>query len=471
MTNRHTTVVRNPTTGAGVAGVVVDMRTLDDDTLVDSATTDSDGVATFDHDDVLYPGPVYTEADVGATHREQSGMVWGQLGGLFWADDINDAFSALGIGVVPDLLNQFNKSVTGSNMVVSIQSGVAVLKDGMVYRSESTQNITFVTNPFNDQYQYISLRLTREGQTEQGKIELISQAGATGIPAFPPNPVQNSVAWDLPLWSVYIPAAATSISSGQVTDLRPYLQIPPVASAAAGDLVSVGSDKKPFRLAIGSTNQVLTVAAGLPAWAAVPTPAAGDLPSGIDAAKIGAGAVSNTEFGYLDGVTSAIQTQIAGKAASSHTHAQSDITGLVSALAAKAPSASPSFTGDADFAGAITLDGPLRDNSGTGWTATAGAAMGSSPGSMTRDRNEYAGRIVQQTGSSGTNPGALWNVVFEHARATANYIVIVQGGNNDTAGIMPYVSSTSTTGFTISCVGDPPNSTSLRISWFIVDCA
>lgn len=41
--------------------------------------------------------------------------------------------------------------------------------------------------------------------------------------------------------------------------------------------------------------------------------AAGDIPSGIDAAKIGSGAVSNTEFGYLDGVTSAIQTQLDNK--------------------------------------------------------------------------------------------------------------------------------------------------------------
>ena len=40
---------------------------------------------------------------------------------------------------------------------------------------------------------------------------------------------------------------------------------------------------------------------------------AGDMPTGIDAANIGAGAVSNTEFGYLDGVTSNIQTQINGK--------------------------------------------------------------------------------------------------------------------------------------------------------------
>jgi hypothetical protein len=41
--------------------------------------------------------------------------------------------------------------------------------------------------------------------------------------------------------------------------------------------------------------------------------AASDLPSGIDATKIADGSVSNTEFQYLDGVTSAIQTQLNNK--------------------------------------------------------------------------------------------------------------------------------------------------------------
>jgi hypothetical protein len=45
--------------------------------------------------------------------------------------------------------------------------------------------------------------------------------------------------------------------------------------------------------------------------------------------------VSSTEIGYLDGVTSAIQTQLNGKAASSHTHAISDTTGLQTALDGK----------------------------------------------------------------------------------------------------------------------------------------
>jgi hypothetical protein len=54
--------------------------------------------------------------------------------------------------------------------------------------------------------------------------------------------------------------------------------------------------------------------------------AAGDLPTGIDAANIGSGDVSNTEFGYLDGVTSGVQAQLDSKASSTHTHAASDIT-------------------------------------------------------------------------------------------------------------------------------------------------
>jgi hypothetical protein len=67
------------------------------------------------------------------------------------------------------------------------------------------------------------------------------------------------------------------------------------------------------------------------------TIAAGDLPTGIDAAKIADGTVSNAEFQYLNGVTSAIQTQLNGKAATVHTHVIGDVTGLQSALDNKQP--------------------------------------------------------------------------------------------------------------------------------------
>lgn len=42
--------------------------------------------------------------------------------------------------------------------------------------------------------------------------------------------------------------------------------------------------------------------------------------------KVAVSAVTSTELGYLDGVTGAIQTQLNGKAASTHTHAAGDIT-------------------------------------------------------------------------------------------------------------------------------------------------
>lgn len=59
----------------------------------------------------------------------------------------------------------------------------------------------------------------------------------------------------------------------------------------------------------------------------------------IDAAKIGSGTVSNTEFGYLDGVSSAIQTQINGK--------QATITGAATTITSSDLTASKALQSDA----------------------------------------------------------------------------------------------------------------------------
>lgn len=80
--------------------------------------------------------------------------------------------------------------------------------------------------------------------------------------------------------------------------------------------------------------RVNAAATGLEFWTL--SIAAGDLPTGIDAAKIADGSVSNAEFQYLNGVTSAIQSQIDGKAATNHSHVIGDVTGLQTALDGKA---------------------------------------------------------------------------------------------------------------------------------------
>jgi hypothetical protein len=53
--------------------------------------------------------------------------------------------------------------------------------------------------------------------------------------------------------------------------------------------------------------------------------AAGDLPAAIDAAKIADGSVSNAEYQYLNGVTSAIQTQFAAKYGSADVASQAEM--------------------------------------------------------------------------------------------------------------------------------------------------
>ena len=58
---------------------------------------------------------------------------------------------------------------------------------------------------------------------------------------------------------------------------------------------------------------------------------AADMPTGIDAANIGTGVVSNTEFGYLDGVTSAIQTQLNAKVNSTLLYQSQNATNIPAA--------------------------------------------------------------------------------------------------------------------------------------------
>ena len=83
-------------------------------------------------------------------------------------------------------------------------------------------------------------------------------------------------------------------SGGGATLFTDLTDVPQSYTGQGGKLVRVKAD------ASGLEFYTLTIAEG-------------DLPTGINANKIGNGSVSNTEFQYLDGVTSAIQTQINSK--------------------------------------------------------------------------------------------------------------------------------------------------------------
>lgn len=82
------------------------------------------------------------------------------------------------------------------------------------------------------------------------------------------------------------------------------------------------------------------------------------------------GNVSLVEIAYLDGVTSDVQTQLDGKAAASHTHTIANVTGLQSAIDAKAPLDNPTFTGTLNAA-TVAISGNLTVGGTTTTTNTA----------------------------------------------------------------------------------------------------
>ena len=115
-----------------------------------------------------------------------------------------------------------------------------------------------------------------------------------------------------------------------------------IIGGGGGSSVDELTDLSDVTITTPTTGQVLRKSAGDWVNAAIE---AGDLPSSIDAAKIADGSVSNTEFQYLNGVTSAIQTQLDGKASSSHNHPASAITSGQLALAQGGTGADLSATG------------------------------------------------------------------------------------------------------------------------------
>ena len=101
---------------------------------------------------------------------------------------------------------------------------------------------------------------------------------------------------------------------------------------ASGNLEATGVTRAQLEtLVSGAVDEIVTFDGSDPVVAKLVN-ANVDATAAIAATKIADGSVDNTEFQYLNGVTSAIQTQLDSKAASSHNHTVADITDIVSLL-------------------------------------------------------------------------------------------------------------------------------------------
>lgn len=86
---------------------------------------------------------------------------------------------------------------------------------------------------------------------------------------------------------------------------------------ARGRLAVGNSVGTPVALAPGAVGTYLRSNGTDPVYAVIP---AGDLPTGIDAAKLADGTISNAELQFINSLTSNAQTQLNAKAAIAHNH-------------------------------------------------------------------------------------------------------------------------------------------------------
>ncbi len=107
-----------------------------------------------------------------------------------------------------------------------------------------------------------------------------------------------------------------TLASGKILQGAGTLAVTATLDAPIGAIVGISDVQTLTNKTINAANNTITNISNLEIKAA----------AGIDAAKIADGSVSNAEFQYLNAVTSDIQTQLNGKAATSHDHAASEIT-------------------------------------------------------------------------------------------------------------------------------------------------
>ena len=334
---RLRTIVRDASTGDPIAGITVTLKRHSDATTIDSDDTDANGLAELTVTEAGYAGPVYLEYDNGTVTR-LSGYVGGQIGGLIWSDTINDIISAHGIGVVPGYLNALAPSSAGVNMNISVASGMAVLKDGIVYLWEAAQSVTLdtadATNPRIDR---VVLRLVREGQAQEGKVTLEKVTGSPAASPTAPSITQSSSTWDLSLAQVRVEAGVSSIAADKVTDERYSTSLGQAYSFAmptsitAGDLFYIDATGKLARLPKGTTGQVLTQGATIPSWST----------------GVSVGGVSANVGNSVDVITSAeppIYIEFPFACTLTGWMVQGDVSGTITFNVAKANSGSSTYT-------------------------------------------------------------------------------------------------------------------------------
>jgi hypothetical protein len=214
--------IRTVPGGAAIgAGVNVAIKKEVDGSVVTTAVTDANGRFSYEADGHF--GPYRYEVTSGGTTKAHSSKSVGYAGPVPLGE-LHEYFRVWSDGVIQGVENELTVTSAGTDMTATVGKGSAIVK-GLLYRqSLATAGVTLAAAdgsfPRND---LVVVRVTRAGQTEEGKAVLTSIAGTPSATPADPALVQNSASWDVALARVRVDAGVTAIAAvGKITQVSTY---------------------------------------------------------------------------------------------------------------------------------------------------------------------------------------------------------------------------------------------------------
>lgn len=229
----------------------------------------------------------------------------------------------IGEGVKTGALNELEVFADSSGMQVKVPSGQALVR-GHYYQSTAQETLTVTAADLsNPRIDIVVVELDPSANSIVLKV-------IAGSPAVSPSPqplVQTDAGvYQIKLAEVLIDAAATTIAAGKVTDTRGYIEdltgflsganITGQITVATidGDRIINQIDTATIPGANVTGNITASQVNGALSNATIDEADVTGLSTTLAGKQDVVANVSDTEIGYLDGVTSAIQTQLDGKA-------------------------------------------------------------------------------------------------------------------------------------------------------------
>lgn len=201
--------------GAAISGSTVTWKKRIDSATVGSDSTDANGLYDLAQDGS--PGPMLSTVTFSGQTRERWNVEGMQLGTWFplehpWYWEIFPS------GVMDNVENEQAVTTDAVTRSVDVATGSALVKGHLGRVSASTNLVIDANVSGSTRIDRVIWRLTRIGQTEEGKLTLTILKGTPGAGA--PALTQTAATWEISLSQVSVANGAASFVAGDLTDQR-----------------------------------------------------------------------------------------------------------------------------------------------------------------------------------------------------------------------------------------------------------